>query len=576
MQTRRPLCLTLTLILFFATSIASATPPESFLFPENGATVAEQARNLFESMSTEERLAQLFLVGWDGVAPSQAVLEWIDTRGIGGVKVFGWNTNDAVDLARSLGAMQTRALRQRAGIPLFTATDQEGGWVRHVRDRTSHTPGNMALGAGGSPHDSYESAIRISRELRLLGMNMNFAPTVDVYRNTEASVIGSRAFSDDPVQTAVLGMAFAAGSEAEWVIPTAKHYPGHGNAVGDSHLLLPRLEETLVELRENDLLPFRMMIHEGVPAVLSAHLAFPNITNAYTPASLSTFFMRDILRDELGFTGLAITDDLYMRGAIDYARGQGWSFEEMVVEAIAAGNDMVMLSRTPDAQGPIWQTLIRRYRNDTDFRRTTDESVLRVLETKIRFLGHDNRVPLVPDIALVRDTLPFDEHQHFFAEQAALGVTILRNNRLPLREDALGRVLVAGNVASFLSAAARRIPAAERFVFPYTPTHVSRASDRAWVRNNAARFDTIVFGLSNRNSAEILAELEPFADRVIVLSSLSPLYLAEMDWVQNAVAVFGLTDVSHAAGLSAIFGDFTPQGRIPLSALRRPLLEVRE
>lgn len=565
-----------TVLLLSASTCLHALPDADFLYPDDAGSVAERARELFDSMTTEERLAQLFLVGWDNVAPSEALLQWIDTRGLGGVKVFGWNTNNAVALARSLATMQERSLSSAAGVPLLTATDQEGGWVRHVRDRTSHTPGNMALGAGGTPTDSFETARRLSQELRVLGINMNFAPTVDVYRNTEASVIGPRAFSDDPMQTAILGMAFARGSETVGVIPTAKHFPGHGNAVGDSHLLLPRLQEGITELRDIDLLPFRMMIHEGVPAILSAHIAFPNITGTDTPASLSSFFMRDILRDELGFSGVAVTDDMYMLGAVEYAERQGWTFAEMIVEALAAGNDMIMLSRTPDANGPEWRTLLNRYEQDAEFRGTTNESVMRVLETKIRFLGHADRVPLVPDVARLRQRLPSAENSAFFAEQAARGTSIIRSTRIPLASRDTGSVLVAGNVASFLSEARRWFPEAERYPFPYTPTHSSRAVDRTWMRLNAPRFDTIIFGLSNRNSAEILAELEPFADRLVVLSTLSPLYLSEMPWVQDAVAVFGLTTVSHAAGFAAILGEFTPSGRVPLSALRQPVFEVPE
>ncbi|MFP4509449.1 MAG: glycoside hydrolase family 3 protein [Spirochaetaceae bacterium] len=575
-MTNHRLRIHLAIILLFAAPWLHAQPDADFLYPEDTESAAGRARALFESMTTEQRLAQLFLVGWDNVAPSEALLEWINTRGLGGVKVFGWNTNNAVALARSLSTMQERSLASAAGIPLLTATDQEGGWVRHVRDGTSNTPGNMALGAGGTPADSFETARRLSQELRVLGINMNFAPTVDVYRNTEASVIGPRAFGDDPLQTAILGMAFARGSQAEGVIPTAKHFPGHGNAVGDSHLLLPRLQEDLSELRDVDLLPFRMMIHEGVPAVLSAHIAFPNITGTDTPASLSSFFMRDILRDELDFSGIAVTDDMYMLGAVEYAERQGWTFAEMVVEALAAGNDMVMLSRTPDANGAIWQTLVDRYQSDPEFRDTTNESVMRVLETKVRFLGNPDRVPLNPDVATIRQRLPSADNDSFFAEQAVRGTSIIRRKRIPLSDRDTGRVLVTGNVASFLSEARRWFPEAERYPFPYSPTHTSRAVDRTWMRLNASRFDTIIFGLSNRNSAEILAELEPFADRVVVLSTLSPLYLSEMPWVQDAVAVFGLTTVSHAAGFAAIRGNVTPAGIVPLSALRPPVFGAPE
>jgi len=228
--------------------------------------------------------------------------------------------------------MQTAALA-RNGIPLFTATDQEGGWVRHVRGNTAITPGNMAIGAGGLPQDAYLSGYHIGKELNALGINMNFAPTVDLYTNPEAMVIGPRAFSDDPVQAGILGAAFARGLSATGVLATAKHFPGHGNADGDSHGVLPVLNETLEELRELELVPFRMMIAEGVPAIMSAHLAFPSVEPSGAPASLSSRFQRDILRGELGFEGIIITDDLYMGGATVYQARTKQSFAELCLAA---------------------------------------------------------------------------------------------------------------------------------------------------------------------------------------------------------------------------------------------------
>ncbi|MFW5812264.1 MAG: glycoside hydrolase family 3 N-terminal domain-containing protein, partial [Alkalispirochaetaceae bacterium] len=197
--------------------------------------------SLMRSMSDEEMVGQLFLVGWPTTEPTPELMRWIRERNIGGIKIFGWNGNDLPTLASAISEMQNASLATPNGIPLFTATDQEGGWVRHVKDGTSLTPGNMAIGASGLPYDAYQSARLIGRELRALGINMNFAPTVDVYVNPEAHVIGPRAFSSDPVETALLSVAYYRGLEEQRVIATAKHFPGHGNATGDSHGVLPVL-----------------------------------------------------------------------------------------------------------------------------------------------------------------------------------------------------------------------------------------------------------------------------------------------------------------------------------------------
>ncbi|MCK4517042.1 MAG: glycoside hydrolase family 3 protein, partial [Spirochaetaceae bacterium] len=245
-------------------------------------------------MPDEDIIGQTFMVGWVGQAPSPEVIEWIVERNLGGVKIFGWNGADLVALAGAIGTMQELAGNHRFSIPLLTATDQEGGWVRHIKGNddlsTTITPGNMAIGATDLPYDAYRSAYYIGLELRALGVNMNFAPTVDVYVNPDAHVIGPRAFSNDPVLTGLLGVAYFHGLEETRVISTAKHFPGHGNASGDSHGMLPVIEDSFDVLWERDLLPYRFLVSEGLPAVLSGHLSFPNVTGDGRPASLSPYF----------------------------------------------------------------------------------------------------------------------------------------------------------------------------------------------------------------------------------------------------------------------------------------------
>ncbi|MFW5844119.1 MAG: glycoside hydrolase family 3 N-terminal domain-containing protein, partial [Spirochaetota bacterium] len=228
----------------------------------------ELAEALLREMTPEERVAQLFLVGWPAEGPSEELVQWIERRNIGGVKVFGWNGNNLSQLTSEISRLQRSAEGTNHSIPLFVATDQEGGWVRHIKGSTSLTAGNIALGASRRPEDSFLTGRLIGEELRRLGINMNFAPTVDVYRNPEAHVIGPRAFSSDPWQTAILATAYYRGLESHRVIATAKHFPGHGNAEGDSHGMLPVLSETFDELWERDLVPYRVLFREGMPAVL--------------------------------------------------------------------------------------------------------------------------------------------------------------------------------------------------------------------------------------------------------------------------------------------------------------------
>ena len=198
-------------LLLLAVLLAAPAPSAPALSFKDPGEPEVLAARLADAMTTEELLGQVFFLGWQGVGPSPDILRWIGTRGIGGVKIFPRNVSDLASLARDIGAMQRLAAGNRFAIPLFVATDQEGGWVRQIKDETSVSPGNLALGASGSPGDAYLTGYYLGKELAALGINMDFAPTADVYSNPEASVIGPRSFGSDPSSTGLFSAAFASG-----------------------------------------------------------------------------------------------------------------------------------------------------------------------------------------------------------------------------------------------------------------------------------------------------------------------------------------------------------------------------
>ncbi len=564
---------------------------------EKSSEIEATIDEIYAGMNVEERLSQLLLLGWPGSTPSERIMRWID-RGLGGVKIFGWNGRNTFRLAGAIAEMQEAALNRDAGheepLPLFTVTDQEGGWVRHVRGNTSRSPGNMALGATGIPADTYDTGKHLAREMRAVGVNVNLAPVVDVYRNTGAAVIGPRAFGDDPARIGLLGLAYLKGQEEVGVISAAKHFPGHGNTDGDSHIFLPELPETREELEYIDLVPFRMMIREGVPAVLSGHLAFPEITGSNTPASLSYQIMTDLLRDELGFEGIVITDDMHMRGATAYADRRGWSFAELLVRAIEAGNDLIMLSQTPDPDGKLWETLVDAYEHRPGFSDRVEEAVKRNLRVKLQYLGDNTDFPRVPDTEALSQSLPSPGATDFFEDLARRAVSVVRSERIPLdlgdelppdaagdpsaassaassagpsAEPETGKVLLTGNVGTFFDAAETVFPDAAQFRFPYSPSDRSRPEDRMEVVEHAQEADLIVFGLSNRSSLEVLQELEEYAERIVVISTFSPLLLEEAPFVEDAIAVYSTMQSSFEAGFEVLKGEREPQGTVPLRGL---------
>jgi beta-N-acetylhexosaminidase len=536
--------------------------------PENHSLPGTDAVDLIDSllarMTPEERVAQLLMVSWTTEEPTPEIMRWIRERNIGGVKIFGWNGEDLPVLAAAVGEMQTASLETPLAIPLFTATDQEGGWVRHIKDGTSITPGNMAIGATGLPFDAYMTANHIGLELRALGVNMNFAPTVDVYINADAHVIGPRAFSDNPVETGLLGVAYFRGMDQTGVMATAKHFPGHGNARGDSHGMLPIIYDDFDTVWNRDLLPFRMLVREGIPAVLSGHLSFPEITGDTVPASISPYFKQEVLRDRLNFEGVVITDDLYMGGALEYGLAEGWDFAELVKRAIEAGNDIVMLSQTPGFDGVIWNRLMDAYRDDPAFRRRVEESVRRILRVKLAYLRPESRVPLIPDVARIRSYMRSLPSQEFFLDQAGRSVTIVRNRDLPYTPQPGERILLAGKDQDFFRVGRRFFPVAGEFRFSNNAFYFSTAADRQRFASMAEQYDTVIFLMSDPNSVQVLEMIRETDVNVIVYSILTPVYLADLPWVETAIAVYGWGVESFETGFGALRGDFEATGRLPV------------
>ena len=538
----------LLVMLFVSTAAARGTEPDFW----DPVPDQELARNILSRMTDEEKLAQILMFGWAGLDPSPLVLDWVEERSLGNIKIFGWNTDDTFKVAKAITLLQGKAAKNRFGIPLFVATDQEGGWIRHVKGRTSQTPGNLAIGASGLPSDAWYSGYYISRELAALGINLNFAPTVDLYTDHASTVIGTRSFGEDPEGAGILGASFVAGSTAAGVLTTAKHYPGHGDTGMDSHGRMPVIRIDEKTLFERELVPFRRLVEAGVPAIMSGHLSFPEITGNRIPATFCPYFLDDLLRKQLGFDGLIITDDIMMNGATDYAG----SVSRVVELAIEAGNTIVESSTTPSFSDPLWRNTLNRMKRDEQFRARVEDSVLRVLVAKLAYFKGTNPVGIYPEIADIAARVPDPDGASFFQSQAVRSVTVLRNGKEPRVDADSGSVLIASQFASFLDIGRQRFPDASIF----------GVNDR--LGSIAGNYDTIIFCLSSDYSLSVLKKMHHLRDRLIVVSAMSPVLLGDVPWVESAIAVYSYSPWSFTAAFGAIAGDFVPTGTLPLKDIQ--------
>jgi len=522
------------------------------------------ARTLVDRMSDEELLAQIFMFGWAGQEPSELLNQWVEQRGLGSVKVFGWNTDNINLVAKSITSLQEKSQSRRFQIPLYVATDQEGGWIRHVKGETSDTPGNLAIGASGYPADAWYSGFYISRELRALGINMNFAPTVDLYTNHNSSVIGPRSFGENSTFSGILGAAFSAGSLAAGVIPTAKHFPGHGDTGIDSHGNLPIISIDYDTLLNRELVPFKYLIEENIPAIMSGHLSFPKIVQNGEPASLSKTFLTEILRGVLGYKGLIITDDMMMNGATMWAGSLSAAFRM----AIEAGNDIIISSTTAQLNEALWTSNIALMKTSDVFKERVKDAACRVIFSKLEYFKGKNPVPMYPDISKISECIPDPEGKQFFLSQACRSITVYKSSEFPYKPNNNERILLAGQkqYPEFFEEGKKRYPNAKMLQFNYAmgPNETEWMSN--YIRELASGYDTVICCVADNASALVASQLKSMGVKTIIVSVLSPVPSMKLSsWADTVIMAYSYSPYSFNAVFGALAGEFKVRGTLPLA-----------
>jgi beta-N-acetylhexosaminidase len=517
----------------------------------------ELAEALLQEMTDTQIVGQTFMITYPGDKPDPGFLKWITERHVGGIKIFGWNGNDAIALGQSINTLQKSAESVKLSIPLFIATDQEGGWVRHVRDKTSVTPGNMSLAAGNSLRDCFKTGYYIGMELNILGINMNFAPAVDLMFNPDSKIIGTRAFSSDPILTSEMAQAFYKGQEKCGVISTAKHFPGHGRCIDDSHGRLPKIEVDYQTLLQTDLKPYLMLIKENIPAIMSGHLNYPLVTNNKNPASLSPFLLKDILRKQLNYNGIIITDDLMMHGA----QKKGIKEQYIPLEALKSGNDIILMSYNKWIYEQAWTSILAEYRKNPEFKQQIRESAKRIILTKLNYLKRENRVPVYPDIKQIKEKLPLKEAQQFILDQACRSVTILKKGIMP-ETDKDQKILLAGRYRHFFNTGTKAFPGAGKYFFNMKYSVGAKKQTAAEIAGLCKNYDIIIFEVSDDDMLEIAKMLKKYHEKMIIISTNDVSAIKESKFASTSIAVYSINPVSYRTGFEYLKGNIQGTGKI--------------
>lgn len=333
-------------------------------------------------------IGQHLFIGINGTTLAKDEADFILRANIGGVILFARNVESPLQV-REL-CLQIQSLRHRMPdkAPLFIGVDNEGGRVMRLKAPFTEWPAQAAVGKIESTSVAFKLASTMAEELRAVGINVNFAPCADVLTNPSNPAIGDRAFASDPEVVAKLASAAVRGFIKGGVLPCAKHFPGHGNTSVDSHLELPIESRTLEQLREVEFTPFKKAMRARLDLLMTAHILFKNVDPEW-PASLSETFGR-ILREELRYRGLVITDDLGMK-----AVSSKWSVGEVAVRALQAGSDLLCYCNEPESPPAAVEAIERAMAAKSLDTSSVEAGAKRILQLKKAKLAHPE--PLAPD-----------------------------------------------------------------------------------------------------------------------------------------------------------------------------------
>ncbi|MGQ0713342.1 MAG: glycoside hydrolase family 3 protein [Gemmatimonadaceae bacterium] len=495
----------------------------------------------------------------------------ITDQRIGGVIM---SLGSPVEVAAKVNAMQ-----RLSAVPLLVASDLEPGLGRLVGGTFVPTlmsagsatifPSNMAIAATGDARDAFAVGRIIGREARAVGIHLAFAPTVDVNNNPANPVINTRSFGEDPQRVAELSAAFVRGVQSEGVAATAKHFPGHGDTDTDSHLALPVVRSDPARLASVELVPFRAAIDAGVVGIMTAHIALPAAGSPSTPATLEPGIVTSLLRDTLGFRGLAVTDALRMQ-----AVGQGYTAEQAAVLAVQAGADILLspadVPKTIDA-------VVAAVEHGAISAARIERSTRRILEVKARTRAA--RHPLVP-LDSLRRTVGAPDHWAIARDIAARAITLLRDSATLIPAAREARLAVVTYAPELDVVAGRAFAAELRSLAPHTmvaridPGIGGAELDSLRVRVRGA--DRVIVTTHVRTiegagrfaiAPRVAAWIDTMAtqERVVVVAHGNPYVISQFPRVGSYLLTYGMDASLERAAARALAGAAPITGRAPIS-----------
>ncbi len=523
------------------------------------------------SMSVEEKIGQMMLMVFrpdfynSESYGFKRLVRLVKDYHVGGVMFY---RGMPYEVARAVDRLQSHA-----DLPLLVMADMEWGMPMRV-DQTTRFLQNMAIGAIGSEEDAYKMAAITAEEAKSIGIHVGFAPVMDVNNNPDNIIINTRSYGEDPAAVGRLGSAFIRGLQDNGIYATAKHFPGHGDTNVDSHLGLPVITASKERIREVELKPFQAAVDAGVKCMMVAHItysAFPQMEGR--PATLDSYFIQDVLREEMGFEGLVFTDAMDMGGITN----NYWAGEAAVM-AIQSGIDMVLLPPHIERTHAFVVKAVKEGRIPMS---RIDEAVRRLLETKRHFGLHKTPELNLPGL---EKTLAAGKHLAAAEGIANKAITLLRDDKnvIPFSAEANDTALVVAitDVAGashylhpLASEVGRRVP----FVRPFLIDPRTTEAEVQEMLTMVDSVDVVVAGVfvrwgSHKGSMALpdttVSLLEDFfkVDKPkAVVSFGSPYVIRQLPEVPSYLCAYGTESIAVRAATRAIFGEIPIEAKLPVS-----------
>lgn len=350
---------------------------------------------MIDQMSIDEKIGQLIFAGISGTTITAETKSLIHNYHVGGIILFANNLETPEQSLKLLN--QIKAENSQNNVPIFLGVDQEGGRVERLPN-LHKLPSSQEIAAKDQKEISYDIGQLLAKQVASFGFNLNFAPVLDVNSNPNNPVIGDRSFGDRAEIVSEFGIQTMKGLQSENIITVVKHFPGHGDTDVDSHLELPKVNKNLEELHDLEFIPFKAAIEEGADIVMTAHILLPQIDPEY-PSSMSKKVVTEILREQLEFDGVIITDDMTMQAITNH-----FEIGEAAVNAIKAGTDIILMAHNYDGLLSVVQSLQVAVANGEITEERLNESVRRVIQLKQDYGLADEQVEFI-DIESLRKSM---------------------------------------------------------------------------------------------------------------------------------------------------------------------------